>query len=306
MVIPSFERAPSLRDCLLRLAPGAQNISADQYEVIVTDDSHSKSVRELVEREFPWARWIQGPQRGPAANRNCGARSALGEWLVFTDDDCLPTPDWLLAFCKTIEGDSADLLEGRTACPDRTNAPREETIENLHGGNFWTCNLAVRRSAFTALGGFDEDFQEAAQEDAEFAARARAGGLRTGFVERALVHHPARRLTFSQLWKRALMVRWFSLYLLKTRRGWTDVNILRALALVCLERTANLLRENCRLAREYRPNTLARTCFVLAWNSLVFPILLPYVLWWEVRFRRSLSKNSRRTFSPVIHAVVKL
>jgi glycosyltransferase involved in cell wall biosynthesis len=31
----------------------------------------------------------------PAHNRNVGAQSARGSWLVFTDSDCLPRPDWI-------------------------------------------------------------------------------------------------------------------------------------------------------------------------------------------------------------------
>ena len=54
----------------------------------------------MVNEEFPMVRWNEGPRRGPAANRNFGARVADGEWLIFLDDDCNPRPGFLAAYLK--------------------------------------------------------------------------------------------------------------------------------------------------------------------------------------------------------------
>ena len=102
VVIPTRERNATLALCLDRLAPGAQTLPHDQYEVIVADDSAGHLAFELVRDRYPWARWQEGPRRGPAANRNAGARAARGTWLVFTDDDCLPDPIWLEAYAAAM------------------------------------------------------------------------------------------------------------------------------------------------------------------------------------------------------------
>ena len=39
-----------------------------------------------------------GAPTGSAANRNCAAQHANGEWLLLTDDDCLPQPNWIPGF----------------------------------------------------------------------------------------------------------------------------------------------------------------------------------------------------------------
>lgn len=286
VIIPACHRPVQLGDCLARLASGRQALPATEYEVIVSDDSKDSRVRALVQEKFPWVQWTCGPQRGPAANRNHGARRAAGEWLVFLDDDCLPNSGWLSAFAEQMWRDAkAGLLEGRTICPDRTGHPLEEVVDNPQGGNFWSCNLAVRRLDFETLGGFDEEFTEPAQEDAEFAHRAHARAVRSVFVAGALVEHPARRVTLRQLWRRALMIRWFSLFLLKTRAGWAQRKLGRALLSVVIERTANTARINSKLMREIRPGHPWPALFLMGWNVATFTILLPYILYWETRFR---------------------
>ena len=78
VVIPTRDRNESLARCLDRLAPCAQSLAHDQYEVVVADDSAHAAARELIFERYPWVRWTGGPRRGPAANRNAGSRIAAG------------------------------------------------------------------------------------------------------------------------------------------------------------------------------------------------------------------------------------
>src|SRR5262245_1366988 len=98
IVVPTFRRFDQLQQCLRCLAPGTQTLDPAEYEVIVTDDEGAASPLQQQLSEFPFARWVAGPAKGTAANRNNGAKHARGEWLIFTDDDCLPSPGWLAAF----------------------------------------------------------------------------------------------------------------------------------------------------------------------------------------------------------------
>ena len=206
VVIPTCRRPEMLARCL-RALPGDAHI-------VVSDDSADDTTRLLVEREFPCVHWVRGPRRGPAANRNHGARAASGEWIAFIDDDCEPQPGWLAAMARATA--NADVVEGRTLAPGATDSPFEEHVENLHGGTLWSCNLAVRREAFERLGGFDEEFLEAGGEDMEFAWRVAHRGLRVSFASDALAHHPPRRIGWRGLWRRTWMIRWFRLYQIKT------------------------------------------------------------------------------------------
>ena len=142
VIVPTCHRNDLLALCLDCLAPGKQSLSADQYEVIVTDDGSHSTAESLVREQYPWVRWVQGPQKGPAANRNRGAKFAEAEWLAFTDDDCLPGPHWLAAFAAAVRPDMA-VYEGKTTCEAGITSPlyiapiqshRRPAVVLQHGG----------------------------------------------------------------------------------------------------------------------------------------------------------------------------
>lgn len=194
VVIPTRHRADMLAACLRALAPTRQTLPFDCYEVWVSDDGATETIDGMMAREFPWARHTTGPRRGPAANRNHGAAKASGEWLVFTDDDCLPEPGWLAAYAAAAAASSAiDVLEGRTLASGQRVSIDTEAPVNTHGGYLWSCNFAIHRTLFEELGGFDTGFPGAAMEDVEFCARLRERGVPFSFVPGAVVHHPWRR-----------------------------------------------------------------------------------------------------------------
>lgn len=210
IVVPTANRPEALRQCLLRLAAGGQRgmalcnvatgVASDagagvrSYEVIVSDDGDDADARTLIAGEFPWIRWTTGPRRGPAANRNRGAAAALGEWLAFTDDDCLPDPDWLIAFAEAA-GPDDHVLEGRTYADRAVAGPHEVAPVNEHGGKLWSCNFAIRRNVFAALGGFDERFRFNCMEDVELRHRLGLQRVPVRFVPRASVCHPVRAVS---------------------------------------------------------------------------------------------------------------
>src|ERR1700733_6028896 len=97
VVIPTSHRPDLLSSCLDRLAPGVQTFPANLYEVVVSDDGEP-TIDELLAERYPWATCLKGPRKGPAANRNNGARFAHAKWIAFTDDDCVPDSGWLAAY----------------------------------------------------------------------------------------------------------------------------------------------------------------------------------------------------------------
>ena len=191
VIIPTCHRNDLLALCLDCLAPGIQTLPPEQYEVIVTDDGARSTAQQMVQERYPWAKWVAGPRRGPAANRNHGASEALGEWLAFTDDDCLPLPGWLEGYVQALDA-GVSVYEGKTVSK-AVNSPLYSAPINLNGGNFWSCNFMIAQSVFREMGGFDEKFTMAAGEDTDLRERLRKRNEKLLFTQAAVVDHPPQR-----------------------------------------------------------------------------------------------------------------
>lgn len=191
VIIPTYHRNESLAKCLDCLAPGVQTLPAEQYEVIVTDDGSQTTAQEMIRERYPWVKWVAGPRKGPAANRNNGANYAQGEWLAFTDDDCLPDSQWLEAYAEAIAAEPSCLvLEGRTYVDRPRRSLAETSPTNELGGYLWSCNFAIQRQLFGFLAGFDQRFPYAAMEDVELRLRLTKLGHKFSFIRSASVCHP--------------------------------------------------------------------------------------------------------------------
>lgn len=192
VIVPTCHRNDLLAKCLDCLAPGVQTLPPEQYEVIVTDDGTRSTAEALVQGSYPWVRWVAGPRQGPAANRNNGARLAQGQWLAFTDDDCLPARNWLAAYADATT-DKFLVYEGKTDCLEGVKSPLFQSPINLTGGYLWSCNFMIQSSLFHDVGEFQSDFAMPTIEDIDLHERLCQQGQQAKFVDAALVDHPARR-----------------------------------------------------------------------------------------------------------------
>lgn len=193
IIVPTCHRNDLLAKCLDRLAPSIQSMSPDKYEVIVTDDGSQTTAEQMISEQYGWAKWIAGPRRGPAANRNHGARFARGKWFAFIDDDCIPDEQWLEAYANALtSAPSCFVFEGRVY----TDRPRKSLAECSPifetGGYLPSGNFVCRKDVFESLGGFDERFPYAAMEDVDFRLRLTKAGFSLSFIKEAAVCHPWR------------------------------------------------------------------------------------------------------------------
>jgi glycosyltransferase involved in cell wall biosynthesis len=145
VIVPTCNRNDLLRKCLDNLIPNVQSIDSSKYEVIITDDSKSNVELYMLKNEYPFFQFVEGPKKGPASNRNNGAKLAKGDWLVFIDDDCIPDQDILFAYLNEINKGVHNGIEGYINVERLQERFDEESPINLSGGCFWSCNIAVKR-----------------------------------------------------------------------------------------------------------------------------------------------------------------
>jgi glycosyltransferase involved in cell wall biosynthesis len=186
VIVPVRDRAELLEALLSSLA--AQTYR--DFEVIVVDDAStddSPAVAEHAAGRGEPVRLLRLERAGGAVGaRVTGVGAARGEILAFTDSDCCPQPEWLAALVAAVDR-GADVVQGLTRSA-RPAGPLERTVAS-HGddGLYATCNVAYRRSAFDAVGGFDT----AAETVLGFRSDQRAKGL--GFGEDSLLGWRVRR-----------------------------------------------------------------------------------------------------------------
>jgi len=140
----------------------------------------------------------------PAFARNRGTARGAAEWLVFCDADTEPRPDLLDRYFDPPPEPRTGLIGGgvidEVVPPGAPAVARYSYLrgamsqEDTFGFGEWgypkTANVACRRAAFEAVGGFRDDIRAA--EDADLTYRLRAAGWEVERREDADVVHASR------------------------------------------------------------------------------------------------------------------
>jgi glycosyltransferase involved in cell wall biosynthesis len=184
---------PTLGRSTLRVLLDALAIDPPDELVLVDDRPGGGPPVEVPPALRPVTRVVAGPARGPAAARNTGWRTATGDWIAFVDDDVVPSPTWFADLRADLDT-TADGVQGRVRVPmpaGHRPTDWERVTAALAEGRWITADMAYRRAALAAVGGFDERFPRAFREDADLAARLRAAGAVLSVGARQ-VSHPVR------------------------------------------------------------------------------------------------------------------
>ncbi|PSM50225.1 glycosyl transferase [Chroococcidiopsis sp. CCALA 051] len=212
IIIPTYNRPERLANCLQSIAQ--LNYPPDRFEVIVVDDGSEIPIEPVVAslRKQLNLTAIAQQNSGPANARNSGATRARGKFLVFTDDDCMPAPEWLKTLEVRFKAAPHCLVGGRTlnALPDNLYSTASQVLIDFlyeyynadrdRSSFFASNNLALPAERFHSLGGFDTTFPLAAGEDREFCDRWLQHGYQMIYAPEAQVYH-AHKLTLYAFWR---------------------------------------------------------------------------------------------------------
>jgi GT2 family glycosyltransferase len=205
-------------DCLWRTLQScvASDPGPDCEILVVDDHSDDGSIEEAHER-FPHVRFVaQERRRGVAATKDLGARAASGEVLVFLDAHCKPERG---AIARLV--DDVEELDGRAIVTPAVPVLSTEAWENQFvsvGNGYWVdlrdfstgwadtstlrrvgrfyetqaligCALAIGRTLYSELAGFDTGMQLWGSEDVDLGLKAWFMGARILNDPEAVVGH---------------------------------------------------------------------------------------------------------------------
>jgi len=195
VIVPAFNAEITLRDCLKAL--NDQTALKADYEVIVVDDGSSDDTSKIAKQYN--VKCVYQTNLGPAAARNRGASGAKGKIILFTDADCIPDRNWIYEMALPFEDSKVMGVKGAYKTRQTQLAARfaqaefEDRYDLLqqHASidMIDTYSAAFRKDIFEQMGGFDERFTSANNEDTDFSYRLAAAGYKMVFNARAFVYH---------------------------------------------------------------------------------------------------------------------
>jgi sulfatase maturation enzyme AslB (radical SAM superfamily) len=196
-----------------------QTASSETFELVfVTDDETTYSSPTIQ------IRTVRSPMRHPCVKRNTGAGSSASEFLGFVDDDVIVEPGWVACALSELDGD-ADVVTGPNNLPYSTDFRQvvanaivsskafslkkvmsNEAHERVRYFDVSLCNVAMRRTVFDHIGGFNEVAYYWI-DDAEFFFLAERDGFRLLNAKELKLAHMKRPIVWA-LTKHYFRQRW--------------------------------------------------------------------------------------------------
>jgi GT2 family glycosyltransferase/DNA-binding beta-propeller fold protein YncE len=197
VVVCAYNAADTLEDNLASL----ERLSYPDYEIILVNDGSRDATGEIA-RRHPRVRVIDIPNGGLSAARNVGLAEAKNAIVAYTDADTRVDRDWLTFLVQPFLNSDVVGSGGPNVVPP-DDPPVAQCIARAPGGPTHVllddriaehvpgCNMAFRREALLAIGGFNPIYLRAG-DDVDVCWRLQARGWKIGFASSALVWHHHR------------------------------------------------------------------------------------------------------------------
>jgi glycosyltransferase involved in cell wall biosynthesis len=218
VIVATRNRADQIRPCLESIATALAKASPLDAEIVVVNNGSTDNTSEIVkawawECPFPVCLAYE-PRPGLSYARNQSLKSARGELLAFTDDDCRLSPDYINDLLRHDAADNEPVIRGGRIelgnpadlpITIKTTSDRQRFNQRMHPitgqpiiGLISGCNMTMRRAVTDRLGPFDERFGAGAfipsAEEADYHYRAYLADITLEYVPDMVVfHHHGRK-----------------------------------------------------------------------------------------------------------------
>ena len=168
IVVPFYNEEPYIERCITALL--AQDYPKDRYEIILVDNNSTDRSVEIVKR-YPQVHLASETVVGDFAARNRGIRESTGDVVAFTDSDTAPDPDWLTEIARMMAESEVQLIVGNLQYGLKSKLLKliaayeyQKSVMVFSGQERdiyfgYTCNMAIRKTAFDTLGEFPKVFR---------------------------------------------------------------------------------------------------------------------------------------------------
>jgi len=247
IIVPAYNCRSTIEKCVESL----KALDYPNYEILIMDDGSTDGTGEYLDTVED-IRVMHLENGGPGRARNIGLSHARGEYVAFTDADCVVDPGWLRALMQGFQMDEVVGVGGDQQSPaDETRFGKRvngflkavgfvAAYMKRDGGSYRrvthnpTCNVAYKKAAVKEVGGFNEALWPG--EDVELDYCLSRKGYRFLYTPDAVVYHyrprtlgAFSRMMFRYGWAQAYLVRkygffrlvhWEPLVLLGVLIGW--------------------------------------------------------------------------------------
>jgi len=197
VLVCAYNAADTIDDCLTSL----RDLTYPNYEVIVVNDGSRDRTGEIA-RGYDGVRVVDVANGGLSAARNIALAEATGEIVAYTDADVRVDPDWLTYLVQPFVTSDVVASGGPNVVPAddpwvaqcvarAPGGPTQVLLDDRIAEHVPGCNMAYRRDALLAIGGFNPVYLRAG-DDVDVCWRLQAKGQKVGFSPAALVWHHHR------------------------------------------------------------------------------------------------------------------
>ena len=209
IVVVSFDALEQTRACVERLRETRD--TRHPTEIVFVDNGSRDGSAEYLAAQADVKLLRNRENLGAPHARNQALPHARGEYVVFLDNDCMVTPEWLHRLLYHAEVNPRSGCIAPTAdraahgqqvamnCADdpvsiaefAARVSRELDRQHFHAAVLASFCLLVPRRVLDVIGGFDERFSPWGYEDDDFTLRATLAGFQNRCARDVFVRHQA-------------------------------------------------------------------------------------------------------------------